>query len=208
MLHLDWAIGDYVCSGAPLFHIEGDLPAGIRAKVASAAALGPERTLNQDVAYGIRMLVDIAERSLSSGPFEDPTTTVQAIDRLHDLMRQLATRPLPSGRHTDSEGTVRLTAPTLQWDGYVHLAFDEIRQAGAASPQVSRRLRAALEDLIAMAPDGRREPLAQQLELLGDMTSHSNALPADRDFAKLPDPSGVGSSAELVGVDRAARQAT
>ena len=56
---------------------------------------GLERTLDQDMAYGLRLLVDIGERSLSDGPFQDPTTAVQAIDRLHDCLRQLAPRPFP-----------------------------------------------------------------------------------------------------------------
>ena len=38
--------------------------------------------------------------------------------------------------------------------------------AGAESPQVARRLRAALEDLIAIAPHERKGPLQKQLELL------------------------------------------
>ena len=33
-----------------------------------------ERTLDEDVAYGFRMLVDMAERALSDSPFLDPTT--------------------------------------------------------------------------------------------------------------------------------------
>ena len=47
------------------------------------------------------MLVDVAERSLSDSPFLDPTTAVQAIDRLHDGLRQLAVRELPDGRYRD-----------------------------------------------------------------------------------------------------------
>ena len=47
------------------------------------------------MAYGLRMLVDIAERSLADSPFLDPTTAVQAIDRLHDCLRQLARRTVP-----------------------------------------------------------------------------------------------------------------
>ena len=35
----------------------------------------------------------------------------------------------------------------MSWEGYVRLGFDELRLAGAGSPQVARRLRAALEDL-------------------------------------------------------------
>ena len=61
------------------------------------------------MAYGLRLLVDIAERSLSDGPFLDPTTAVQAIDRLHDCLRQLAPRPFPDGRYRDKRGEVRLS---------------------------------------------------------------------------------------------------
>ena len=57
------------------------------------------------------MLVDIAERSLADSPFQDPTTAVQAIDRLHDCLRQLAPRPFPDGAYRDADGEVRLIAP-------------------------------------------------------------------------------------------------
>ena len=50
-----------------------------------------------------------------------------------------------TGEYGDDAGVVRVTVPTLQWDGFVRLAFDELRQAGANSPQVVRRLTAALE---------------------------------------------------------------
>ena len=102
------------------------------------------------------MLVDIAERSLSDSPFLDPTTAVQAIDRLHDCLRQLAPRPFPDGRYRDKKGEVRLITPSMTWEDYVHLAVDEIRMAGAGSPQVARRLRAALQDLLTIAPPERQ----------------------------------------------------
>ena len=129
-----WAMGDFVPAGAALLRIVGGSGSLPRSDAAKLIALGPERTLNEDVAYGIRLLVDIAERFLSAGPFEGPTTAVQAIDRLHDIVRQLSHRPLHSGEYRDSTGVLRLTVPTMSWDGYVRLAFDEIRQAGADSP--------------------------------------------------------------------------
>ncbi|HEY0690586.1 MAG TPA: DUF2254 family protein [Kribbella sp.] len=43
----------------------------------------------------------------------------------------LPTAGLHDGRYTDQEGQLRLIVRTLQWDGYVRLAFDEIREAGA-----------------------------------------------------------------------------
>lgn len=160
------ALGEFVPAGAPLF--ESSVDTGrldIKAAV-SAIGIGPERTLDQDMAYGLRMLVDIAERSVAEGPFLDPTTAVQAIDRLYDCLRQLAPRPFPDGRCRDENGVLRLVTRTMTWDDYVHLAFDEIRIAGAGSPQVARRLRAALEDLIAIAPHERKDSLQEQLELL------------------------------------------
>ena len=54
----------------------------------------------------------------------------------------------------------------MTWEAYVRLSFDEIRQAGADSPQVARRLRFALEDLLTVAPDARRPVLGEQLALL------------------------------------------
>ena len=128
------------------------------------------------------MLVDIAQRSLSDSN-EDPTTAVQAIDRLHDCLRQLVSRPFPSGRHHDDRGELRLIVPALAWDGYVRLAFDEIRQAGADSPQVRRRLKAALDDLLLLAPADRRSSLEHQLQLLVHPTQsreHPASLVSDR----------------------------
>jgi uncharacterized membrane protein len=197
-LELLWAVGDYVPKDAPLIRIAGEPGTLSRSAVTRCVALGPERTLNQDVAYGVRMLVDIAERSLAAGPFADPTTVVQAIDRLHDIMRQISRRPLHSGRWEDEDGTTRLVVPTIGWDGLVRLAFDEIRQAGAASPQVSRRLRAALEDLADVAPPERRPAVERQLGLLAEQVRDTTATEADRRAAATADPSGLGSADDLL----------
>ena len=95
VVHVVPAIGTFVPSGSQLLRIEGDI--GRFDRDAAIAALGSalERTLDEDVAYGFRMLVDMAERALSDSPFLDPTTAVQALDRLHDGLRQLARAPIP-----------------------------------------------------------------------------------------------------------------
>jgi uncharacterized membrane protein len=197
-LDLLWTVGDFVPTGSALVRVVGE-PRGLTHRdVARCIVLGPERTLNQDVAYGIRLLVDIAERSLAAGPFSDPTTAVQAIDRLHDILRQTARRPMHSGRYHDASGTLRLVAPTLQWDGLVQLAFDEIRLAGSGSPQVSRRLVAALDDLLTVVPAERRAPLETQLALLDEVASVAARTEPDRAAAMVSDPSGIGSAAAMV----------
>jgi len=190
-LELVPALGEFVPAGAPLFRVRGDGARLDHARAVAGVVLGLERTLSQDAAYGFRLLVDIAERSLSNSPFEDPTTAVQAIDRLHDCLRQMAPRSFPSGEHTDETGRVRLVVPSMDWSAYVHLAFDEIRQAGAASPQVVRRIEAALLDLRSMAPPERVGVLDEQLELLEARTAE---VVSDRElpWALTPDRQGIG----------------
>jgi uncharacterized membrane protein len=186
------AIGEFVPAGAPLFRVHGGAAALDPDGVTGAVVLTLERTLDQDVAYGFRLLVDIAERSLAESPFLDPTTAVQAIDRLHDCLRRLVNRSFPSGECRDVEGEVRLVVPTMDWDAYVHLAFDEIRLAGAGSPQVARRLRAALEDLASIAPPERMLVLRDQLDRLGSLIDLTASDERDANEASRPDRQGIG----------------
>jgi uncharacterized membrane protein len=192
VLHVVPAVGGFVPAGAPLIRIEGDPQTLDRKGAVSALQSGLERTLDEDVAYGFRMLVDMAERFLSESAFLDPTTAVQCIDRLHDGLRQLASRFLGDGRLHDAEGRLRMTVPAMTWEAYVHLAFDEIRLAGADSPQVTRRLVAALDDLLEMAPVDRRPVLADQLRLLTASVRNSDRDGADREMAVQPDGQGIG----------------
>ena len=199
VLHVVPGLGGFVPAGAPLVRIEGD-PRGLDQKgVTDALRSGSERTLDEDLAYGFRLLVDMAERSLSDSEFLDPTTAVQCIDRLHDGLRRLVARVIPDGVFHDDRGTVRVTIPTLDWNGYVHLAFDEIRLAGASSPQIARRLRAALDDLLEVAPADRRPPLQRQRALLDEAVHQSSRQPADIEFAMAPDSQGIGVAASSNG---------
>ena len=88
---------------------------------------------------------------------------------------------------------MRLTIPVMNWEAYVHLAFDEIRIAGAHSPQVSRRLTAALNDLLTVAPPERHAPLEEQLELLQRAFEHDDE--HHRSFALAADVQGIGVAA-------------
>jgi uncharacterized membrane protein len=200
-LELVPAFGEFAPSGAPILRVTGGDPARLPDDVTDAIVLGLERTLEQDVAYGLRMLVDIAERSLADSPFLDPTTAVQAIDRLHDCLRQLARRPFPDGLHLDDAGVLRLTVRPMSWEAYVRLAFDEIRQAGAGSPQVARRLRASLEDLRAYALPERTAVIDEQLDLLTEEVAR--VMPdAELAYSLVADRQGIGVRAAEPAVRR------
>ena len=57
-------------------------------------ALGVERTIDQDPAFALRILVDVAIRALSPA-VNDPTTAVQVLDHLEDTMTLIGTTPGP-----------------------------------------------------------------------------------------------------------------
>jgi uncharacterized membrane protein len=196
-LELIPALGEFVPADAPLFRVHGDSEALDEDRLRGSLILKLEPTLDQDVAYGIRMLVDIGERSLADSPFQDPTTAVQAIDRVHDILRQLVRRPFPDGRHRDDSGKLRLTVRTMSWEAYVLLATVELRLAGAGSPQVTRRLGAALTDLKSIAPPERVAVLDEQLELLA--AAAETALNDQRDvkLALINDGEGIGAADRL-----------
>jgi uncharacterized membrane protein len=123
---------------------------------------------------------------------------VQSINAIHDILRQLAPREFPSGRHRDDQGKVRLVVRVMRWEGYVRLAFDELRLVGAGSPQVARRLRAALEDLRTVAPADRHPPLDRQLELLDEAVREAFDADADIEAALVPDMQGIGSGPDVM----------
>ena len=165
MLELLPSVGDFVPEGAPLARLWGEWDRDAADDVRAAIGLEEERTLDQDAAFGFRQLVDMAVRALSPGT-NDPTTAVQALDRIHDLLRRLALRHFPSPFRSDGDGTVRLVLPRPDWDDYVRLGLDEIRDSGKSQIQVTRRLRQVLEDLASIAPADRQPVIAEELDKL------------------------------------------
>ena len=119
------------------------------------------------------------------------------VNRLHDCLRQIAARPFPNGHVRDDDGELRLIERVLDWDGYVRLAFDEIRLAAGGYPQVTRRLKAALADLKAVAPPERKPPLDRQLRLLEARRRARSRAEDDLRAALVADAQGIGSGADI-----------
>jgi uncharacterized membrane protein len=189
------AVGDFIPRGDRLFEVYGEHDGDDDAFIAPVE-IDAERSITQDVPFGFRLLIDIAERGLSSG-INDPTTATQVVDQLHDLLRLLGTRPFPNGWHADSGGTPRLVVAQPGWHVYVALAFEEIRHYGRDSVQVLRRLRSAAENLLAELPEDRHGPLERQLSLIDDAIERSFPTDAERDVARHADAQGIGSGGGL-----------
>jgi uncharacterized membrane protein len=190
VLRLVPEVGEYVPRGTPLLHVWGDRPPPA-VKVLRLTGIEIERSVELDVAFGFRQLVDIAEKALSPA-INDPTTAVQVIDRITDLLGRLSTRQLPRGVVLDRAGDARLFYEPIAWDPLVHLAFDELRDYGAGSRQVARRLRAALLVLAEHAPPERRRALLEQLEALDRAIIRHWGDSSDLAEAAIADDLGLG----------------
>ncbi len=155
--------GDFVVEGQALARAWGvaDLPEEAAIKVANAVGLGPERLMNQDLAFGIRQLVDIADRALSPS-LNDPTTACQVVDQLHRILRPLVGRESPSPYVADEAGTVRVVYRPQRIEQLIQGAVGELVHFGHSSPPVVERLGVLLDELAGAANPRYLDTLERQ----------------------------------------------
>jgi uncharacterized membrane protein len=187
-------VGDFVAVDEPLFYLYGNAGAIDERRLRSLVAFGSERTMEQDPMFAFRILVDIALKALSAA-INDPTTAVLAIDQVHRLLRVVGKRSLHIEEIVDSSGQVRVILRTPNWADFVHISFREIRQYGASSIQIARRMRAAIENLIQTLPEHRHDALRIELALLDRAIVAKHPFPEDLALARIPDSQGLGGSA-------------
>ncbi|AIJ12112.1 DUF2254 domain-containing protein [Streptomyces lividans] len=190
VLRLVPRIGDFLVPGTPVLAVHGGAAPPRRA-LRYALSVGVERTFHQDLAFGLRQLSDIGLRALSPA-VNDPTTAVQALDRVVQILATLSRRPLDAAVHRDRRGALRLVQPVPGWAELVDLGFAEVRACATGSPQVTRRLMAGLDDLLLLVPPERRAPLLRHRELLRQAVERTAPTAAERVFALRPDRQGIG----------------
>jgi uncharacterized membrane protein len=189
VLRLIPRIGDFVVPGTPLLAVHGGAAPPPRMP-RYTISVGVERTAQQDLAFGLRQLSDIALRALSPA-VNDPTTAVQCLDRIVQLLAAMVHLPLGAVLHRDGAGAVRLVQNGPEWTDLVDLAFEEIRWCAARSPQVSRRMLAGIDDVVALAPENRKGTLVRHRELLVKAVERTVPDVTEREFALVPDRQGI-----------------
>lgn len=162
---------------------------GLR-RLAACVRVGRARVIDQDPAYGLRLLVDMAIRALSPA-VNDQTTAVQVLDHLQDALVRLSHRPVGRTVILDGSGVPRLTRPAAEWPELVSLVLDEILQYGAGSLQVVRRMRALLTEAAATVTADRTAPLEERVAAL-DRLTRSFPDPLFASVAEGTDRQGLG----------------
>jgi uncharacterized membrane protein len=203
LLVLTRAVGDFVPAGEPLVEVHGAMPdaPAAEAKLLGKFALGVERTIEEDPAFALRIMVDIATMALSPA-VNAPTTAVQVLDHLEDFMRWIGARDLDArSERRDEEGRPRLIMPSQDWDELLALAVTEIRLYGGSAIQVVRRLRTMLEGLREAVRPEYRAAVEAELARLDATVAGRFAESPDLDRARSADRQGIG------GPSSAAREA-
>lgn len=182
VLVLERGLGDYLVEGQPLataWRAPGQQPDGaqqdeadldLASQVSGAFLVGGQPSMRQDVTFGVRQLVDIAERALSPG-INDPTTAVQVLNELHRVLRIVVTRDPTSAYVSDDDAVVRVVHRQPTSGDLVRLSTEEIAHWGRDSVQIPRRLIELFDDLQAAASERNSSELArvrsQVLEIVG-----------------------------------------
>ena len=192
VIEIEAAIGDTLMDGMPVLRVLGAPRAIDERRLRDRITLGTQRTFQQDPKYAIRILVDIAIRALSPA-INDPTTAVQALDQIEDLLLMLGRcANLDIGVFRGPEGEVRLVVPVPVWEDFLCLAFDEIRYYGAASIQVMRRMNALIADLISLLPEERNAALRRWEARLQATIERSFTNAEEKTEASMEDRQGLG----------------
>jgi uncharacterized membrane protein len=145
-----------------------------------AHAIGPYRTLTQDVSFGIDQLVEIAIRALSPA-VNDTFTAMTCIDWLGENLCKIVTRWHPARVHRDGRGFIRVIAAEPAYDRLVQRSFEKIRQSSMGMPAVMiRELEALARIMTETTSDGQRRVLLEQAAMIDRASERSVPEAADR----------------------------
>ncbi len=205
VLRLTTRVGDHVVAGTPFawaWYRTGDRPPPapdlLRETIRNAVHIGFERTMLQDVPFGIRRLVDIGNKALSPA-VNDPYTAIQAVHHLSVLLCILARQRLGDRLFRDGQGTLRVAVPLPEFADYLRLGTAQIRRSGAKEPALARSLIQLLKDVGgSAATEERRRACARHIWLVLEDAKRETAQPADLEAVLADGTAALGT----LGVDR------
>ena len=142
--------------------------------------IGFERTQQQDSAFGIRQLVDVAVKALSPA-VNDPYTAVQAIHHMTAIFGALARRPLGPRVARDPDGPAVVVVPSRAFGQYLAKMCGLVRRYGSSEPNVMTALLRLMDHCaqIARTDPARLDALSEQARLVLEDGVRDIAQPAD-----------------------------
>ncbi|GAB3649936.1 DUF2254 domain-containing protein [Ramlibacter alkalitolerans] len=144
-------VGQYVSEGTPLLEagLGGASTQQLEA-LRSCVGVGRQRTVEQDAAFGLQQLVDVALRALSPG-VNDPTTACMCVNELGRLLARLVGRAMPES-HRFGGGRLRVIATVPDFGRMVDEALLPVVRYAAGNQQVLAHVADALARIREAAP--------------------------------------------------------
>jgi len=182
VVRMDCGIGEFVVENTALVSVAlEDLPS--KEKIAALQAtfgIGRHRSVEQDAAFGIRQLVDVALKALSPG-INDTTTAVTCVDYLSAILSRLAPQQIPSS-HRYENGEFRVIAKGPSFQSLLSDAFDQIRESARGNVAILLQLLAALQTIASLTTcPGRRASLGDEVQCTAELAGRTIESPRDRD---------------------------
>lgn len=135
--------------------------------------------MEQDAAFGIRQIVDVALKALSPGIF-DTTTAVTCVDYLTAIMARIAPRQIPSSRRYE-EGELRVVAKGPSFESLLVESFDQIRSSAKGDVVIMSRMLDAFQTLASLtANPHRRRALCEQVQWIAELSERTVESAHDR----------------------------
>ena len=181
ILRMEHGIGDYIVeeTGLASLALEDPLDQETIAALNSYYNISSYRTVEQDPAFGVRQIVDIALKALSPG-INDTSTAVMCIDYLAAILARLASRQLPSS-HRYEEGELRVITIVQTFKSLLDDSFDQIRRSAEGNVAVMERMLGAIENIASLTTNPyRRRALCEQIQRIDELADRTIESAHDR----------------------------
>lgn len=174
LVRMERGIGDFVAKDQALASVALAQPPSedLIADLNSIYAIDTYRTIDQDVAFGVRQLVDIALKALSPG-INDTTTAVTCLEHLAVVLGACAMRATAAPRRVE-DGVLRVIARRPHFCELAPLAFNQILENAKGNTEVMRHMLLAVQEVARVTPAGvRRATLRTQVDAIEEMAART-----------------------------------
>lgn len=147
-------VGHFIPEGVPLLMVNGAEPISDDdvATLLRSFDIGPSRTLQQDVEFGVLQIVDIGLKAISPA-VNDPSTGISCVDHLGRVMIRYGSREIPESIYYDTAGNARVYLPWMNFSKMLDSAFEQMRLYSRSDLAVSLRLMRSLVDIASALGD-------------------------------------------------------
>jgi uncharacterized membrane protein len=185
ILRMERGIGDFVVQKTALasLALEDAPDKETIAAINAAYSINIFRTIDQDPAFGIRQIEDIALKALSPG-VNDTSTAVMCVDHLTAILAHLAGRQLPPSRLC-KDGELRVITIVPTFESLLADSFDQIRRNAAGNVAIMACILSALDNVASLTDSQRhREALCEQMQWIAELAERTIESAHDRTHIK------------------------